>query len=95
MKKTQFTCPGCHQPVESFYVPNDLILTDNPGDRVCRCPHCHADVDDQVQGMLDLIMREEELREWLWQERARLIRSIATFDDLEDFWKRYPPPDNE
>jgi hypothetical protein len=92
MKDTKFCCPRCHQEIEGFFIPPDQILTDNARDHVCRCPHCGGDIDDQVQLMLELIIQEEELKEWLWQERFKLVRAIETYEELEHYWRRYPPP---
>jgi hypothetical protein len=92
MKKCNFTCPSCNEPIKGFYVPGDQAGVSKADARVCRCPHCHGDIDDQVQSMLDLIIQEEELKDWLWEERLRLVRSMDTLEDVLALWEEYPPP---
>ena len=79
-------CPCCGQRVREYYVPRGLRLTDDPLQTVCRCPYCHGWIDQQVQRVLDLVMDEQEIREWVWKERVRLMKLVETADELLDFW---------
>lgn len=90
MRTRKYFCPQCQNPIEDYYIPAEIVLTDTAEQPVCRCTHCDAYIDDQVQAMLSQIMEEEALQEWIWNERLRIVRSINVFDELIEYWKILP-----
>ena len=83
-------CPYCKTPVREFYVPPALEFTGDPAQRVCRCPHCHTWIDKEVEQILDYIIQEQRIQEWVWEQRMRLIKLVESADDLLEFWGMLP-----
>ena len=96
MSEFKFFCPQCRNLVVEFHIPDGLPLTDDARQPVCRCPYCDAFIDDQVQAIFDLMIEGEELKELIWRERLRQIRSVNTYEEIVELWKRTPaPPEDE